>query len=284
MDRLENPVLKRELKAGIRIAKMIPAIILRYACLGIIFLMVLQAQLGKGVLAFIIAEAFLILLFTPGTVCSAFSSNAGRNDLHNLFLTRLSISAIILGKLAGANLYTFITVVLSALAMCAAALFRSDLSVWPLIRANAALMVVMFASSVIGLAFSALFRRNIHASTALSYLLILLLIGSVIIPGPLISQMSSSGVKSAIVKAALYANPIIMTSRALGNVDVMRTIYMYKIADPIVGRSMWTYPDWHHAAIIYLSVSCLLFIPIFIGFWFARRPPSRDLFRDAVSK
>ena len=279
MNRLENPVLKRELKAGIRMAKMIPAIILRCACLGIIFLMALQAQLGKGLLAFIIAEAFLILIFTPGTVCSAFSSNTGRNDLHSLVLTRLSISAMILGKLAGANLYTLITIILSALAMCAAALFRSDLSVWPLVRANAALMVLMFASSVIGLAFSALFRRNIHASTALSYLLVLLLIGSVIIPGPLIGQMDNSGVKSAIIKAVLYANPIIMTSRALGNVDVMRTIYMYRIADPIVGRSMWTYPDWRYAAIIYLSVSCLLLVPIFIGFWFARRPPSRDLFR-----
>jgi len=272
MDKFDNPVLMRELKTGIRTAKIIPAVILRYACVGIIYLMVLQAQLGKGVLAFIIAEATLILLFTPGSVCISFSSSAGRSDLQDLFLTRLNSSAIIPGKLAGANLYTLITVALSALVMFMVAIFRSDLSVWPLIRANAVLIVLMFASSAVGLAFSVLFRRNIHASTALSYLLIVLLIGSVIIPGPVISRMSNSGAKSAVVKAALYANPIIMTSRALGNVDVMRTIYMYKLADPIVGRSLWAYPDWRYAALIYLGVSCLLLIPAFSGFRLARRP------------
>jgi hypothetical protein len=272
MDRLENPVLRRELKTGVRTAKIIPAIVLRYACLGVIYILVLQAQLGKGILAFILAEASLILLFTPGAVCIAFSSSAGRSDLQALFLTRLKPSSIIPGKLAGANLYTFITVVLSALVMFAAAIFRSDLSLWPLIRANAALMVLMFASSAIGLAFAVLFRRNIRTSIALSYLLIVLLIGSVIIPGPVIGRMSSSGVKSAVVKIALYANPIIMTSRALGNVDLMRTLYMYKLADPIVGRSLWAYPDWRYAALIYLVVSCFFLLPTFAGFRRALRP------------
>ena len=267
MNRLENPVLKHELKTRIRIAKIIPAIILRYAFLGFTYLMVLHARLGRGILAFIIAEAVLILLFTPGAVCITFSSKTGRSDLSDLLLTRLNLPAIVLGKLAGANLYNFIAVILSAIAMCTMALFRSNLSVWPLMRANSALIVLMFASSAISLTFSALFRGNIHASTALSYLLILLLIGSVITPGPLISRMSGSGVRSVVVKTALYANPIIMTSRALGNMDIMRSMYMYRLADPIVGRSLWAYPDWRHAALIYLGISCLILVPIFIESW-----------------
>ena len=271
MAKLENPVLKRELKIRIRIAKLIPAIALRSVCLGFLFLLVLLSRLGKGLLAFILAEALLILLFTPGAVCDAFAGNAGRRDFRDLAMTRLSSRAILLGKLAGANVYICIIILLSALVICVTSLFHKNLHIWRLVCANMALLILVFASAVIGLAFSVLFRRSIFMPTVFSYILILLLIGSIVIPGPLIERMRESKVKAAMIETALYANPLIMTSRALERVDIMRTQYMYTLADPIVSHG-FAYPDWRYAGSIYFGISCLLLIPISIGFGLARRP------------
>jgi hypothetical protein len=275
MAKLENPVLRRELKVRLRIATAIPAIALRCVCLGLIFLLVLLSRLGRGLLAFILAEALLILLFTPGAVCSAFAGNAGRDDLRDLALTRLNSETILLGKLAGANLYICIIILFSALVMFCVALLHRGIHIWRLVCANMALLILVFASAVIGLAFSVLFRRNILASATLAYILILMLIGSIVIPGPLIERMREHRIKAVIIKAALYVNPLIMTSRALGDVDIMRTEYMYTLADPIVGRG-FTYPDWRHAGMIYFGISCLLLVPIYIRFNLARRPSIYD--------
>ncbi len=275
MDKIENPVLDRELEVRIRVAKVIPAIALRCACLGFIFLLVLLSRLGRGILAFILAETLLILLFTPGAVCAAFASNTGWDDFRDLTLTRLRSGGILFGKLVGANLYTCMIILLSALVMCTASLFHRDLHIWRLISANIALLIMVFASSVISLTFSMLFRRSIFGSAMLSYILIFLLIGSVVIPGPLIERMQNSKMRIAVTKVALYANPLIMTSRALGRVDIMRTRHIYVLADPIVAPG-FTYPDWRHAGIIYLAISCLLLVPISARFRRARRPSDQS--------
>lgn len=265
MTRLENPVLTRELRSRLRITRLIPAVLLRCVCLGLLFLLMLLSRLGRGMLAFILAETLLILLFTPGAVCRSFASNAGQGDLRDLALTRLSAPAILLGKLAVADFYTFAVIAFSAIVMCAASLFRADLDVWRLVCANTALLVLGFSSTVMGLAFSMMFRRSSFVAYALVYVLIFLLIGSVIIPGPLMERIQSGKAKTAITELALYANPLIMTSRALGRVDLMRTRYTYILAGPIVSWG-FTYPDWYVAGIIYFAISCLLLVPIFAGF------------------
>jgi len=235
---------------------------LRCMCLGFIFLLVLLSRLGRGLLAFTLAETLLVMLFIPGAVCNAFASDAGKGDLRILSSTPLSSGKIVLGKLAGANLYTCLIIAFSAVAMFAAAIIRSDLHIWRLICANIVILILAFASAVIGLASSLLFRRNVFASSAFSYALILVLIVSIIISGPFIKGIRNSQAKSTIIKLALYANPLVMASRALGRIDIMRTRYMYELAEPIVGRG-FSYPNWYSAGIIYFVTSCLVLIPIF---------------------
>ncbi len=262
MARLENPVLTYELRSRLRIPKLIPAILLRCICLGLLFCLVLLSDLGKGLLAFILAETVLILLFTPGAVCRSFR----QGDLRDLALTRLSASAILLGKFVAADIYTFLITTFSAIIMCAVALFHSDLYVWRLICANIALLILVFSSAVIGLAFSIVLRRNSLVAYILIYMLILFLIGSVIIPGPLMERVQSKRAKAAMAKLALYANPLIMTSRALEMRDLMRsTTYMYVLAAPILDWG-FTYPDWYSAGIVYSVISLILLIPICLGF------------------
>ena len=262
--KLENPVLKRELKVRIRIVKVISAIALRCVCLGLLFILVLLSRLGSGLLAFILAEVLLILLFTPGTVYYAFASSANRADFRHLALTRLSSGTILTGKLAGANLYTFMIIIVSAFAMCGVSLSHRHLHIWRLICANLALLILMLASTAIGLGFSVLFRRSIAVPAILAYILIFLLIGSIVIPGPLIERMRGTA-KATAIRVALCASPLIMTSRALGRIDIMRTRYMYNLADPIVDYG-FTYPDWYRAGIVYIGISCILLIPTFIRF------------------
>ena len=281
MDRLENPVLKRELRIRIRIRRVISAMALRYALLGIMLCLIMLAHLGRGLLAFILAETFVILLFTPGAVCDAFASKLGRGDLRDLTLTRLGSVSILFGKLAGSSLYTCLVVLISAVAMFAVSLFRQNLRVLNLLSANLALLIIIFTSAAISLTFSMLFRRGTFTPAMLTYILTFLLIGSVIIPGPLIKQISDPKAKSIIVEMAMYANPFVMTSRALGKVDIMRTRYMYNLADPIVGRG-FTYPNWYAAGILYIGFSSLLLALAFIKFWLARRPADQRAVRVVV--
>ena len=268
--KLENPVLKRDLKVKVRIARLIPALALRFVGLGTLFLLVLLSRLGRGLLALILAEAVLVMLSTPAAVCSIFTSDAGRSDLRNLALTRLNTVSIILGRLAGANLYNCIIILLSTIAAYAASSLYRDFP-GNLVRANVAILILMFASTVISLAFSALFRRRLLASAMLSYIFVLILVSSVIIPGPLIERMPRSKASDLITWLALHANPLIMTSRALGRTDIMRTRYMYNLADPIVSRG-FSYPNWYSSGILYFGTSCLLLVLSSIGFWLARRP------------
>ena len=272
MTRLENPVLTHELRNRLHATKLIPAIVLRCACLGLIFLLMLQFRLGRGFLAFILAETFLVLLFTPGAVCSAFAGSIGRRDFRDLVLTRLSSPAILLGKLAAADLYTCMIIVFSGVVICVVSLFRSDLHIWRFVCANAALLVLLFSCAALGMAFSMAFRRNSLAAYVLAYTLIFLLISSVIISGPIIDRIQSAGAKTWIKRAALHANPLVMTSRSLGTIDLMRTRYIYVLAEPIVTRG-FTYPNWYSIAAIYLAISCLLLIPVFVCFRYRTRRP-----------
>ena len=272
MTRLENPVLTHELRSRLRPAKLIPAILLRCACLGLIFLLMLQFRLGRGFLAFILAETFLVLLFTPGAVCRTFAGSNGRRDFRDLVMTRLSSPAILLGKLAAADLYTCMIIVFSGAVMCTVSLFRRDIHVWRFVCANAALLVLVFSCAALGMAFAMAFRRNNLAAYIFVYTLIFLLISSVIISGPIIDRVQSAGARNWIKKAALHANPLIMTSRSLGTIDLMRTRYIYTLAGPIVTRG-FTYANWYSVAVIYLAVSCLLLIPVFLCFRYRIRRP-----------
>lgn len=260
---MENPILKRELKIRLRVKKIIPAIVLRYVFLGFIFLLVLLAHLGKGLLAFILAETVLLMLFIPGNVCMAFTSSTARGDFLELTMTRMGSIKILLGKFAGATFYNCIIILLSALIMFAIHFLRGNFNVWHLVFANISLLVVAFVSGVISLLFSVLFRQNTFAAALTSYILIFLLLGSIIIPGPLIGRMQNQRAKAIISKISLHINPLIMVSRTLGNIDIMRTRYMYILADPIVAPG-FKYPDWRYTGILYLSVSFILLIPVYL--------------------
>jgi len=263
---MENPILKRDLKLKLRIRNLIPAIILRYICIAILFLLVMLVRLGTGILAFLIAEAVMILLFTPGSICDAFVSQAGRRDAYDLAFSRMSKVKLIVGKLIASNLYNFIIVVISDFIIFALLASQKKFNTQGVLYATLVLLTFMLVSSVLSILFCTIFQRNAIASVFFVYSVIILLLFSVIIAGPFLEQTENQKAKDLITKSAIYINPIVMLSRSLGKIDIMRTDYLYNVADPIVGRG-FTYPDWRISCTAYLIVSCfLLGLAIFVSF------------------
>jgi len=263
---MENPLLKRDLKLKLRIRNLIPAIVLRYICIAILFLLVLLVRLGTGILAFLIAEAVMILLFTPGSICDAFVSQAGRRDACDLAFSRMSKVKLIVGKLIASNLYNFIVVVISDFIIFALLASQKKFNTQGVLYATLVLLTFMLVSSVLSILFCTIFQRNAIAPAFFVYSVIILLLFSVIIAGPFLERTENQKAKNLITKSAIYINPIVMLSRSLGKIDIMRTDYLYNVADPIVGRG-FTYPDWRISCTAYLIVSCLLLgLAIFVSF------------------
>jgi ABC-type transport system involved in multi-copper enzyme maturation permease subunit len=177
----------------------------------------------------------------------------------------LSPRAILLGKFAGASFYNLIIILISALAMFRIWLFCGGFHLSRLLYANLALLILLYASAVISLALFSMFRRSTLIPAILAYILILLLIGSIVAAGPVIDGMDNPGARTVTTTLALYANPLVMASRTLGTIDIMRTEYMYRIADSIAGRG-FIYPNWYFAAIIYFTISCVLLILVYLRF------------------
>jgi len=266
MKYIENPVLKRDLKFNFRIKKLIPAIILRCICIGILFLIVLLVRLGTGIFAFLIAETVMILLFTPGSICDAFVSQAGRRDAYDLAFFRMSKVKLIVGKLIASNLYNFIVVIISDIIIFVLLASQKKFNTQGVLYATLVILTFMFVFSVLSILFCTIFQRNVIASAFFVYSVIILLLFSVIIAGPFLERTENQKVKDLITKSAIYVNPIIMLSRSLGKIDIMRTDYLYNVADPIVGRG-FNYPDWRISCTAYLIVSCfLLGLAIFVSF------------------
>jgi len=254
---MKNPVIKRDLKFKLRIKKLIPAIILRYLCIGILFLLVLLARLGTGILAFLIAEAVMILLFTPGSICDAFVSQNGKRDVYELSFTRIKQRSIIFSKLTTSNLYNFIILVVSDIIIFSLLASQNKFNIHGIIYANLILLTLMLATTILAFLFCMIFRRNSIASIFSVYIVIILLLSNVITAGLFVERTENQKAKDLLTKSAVYSNPIIILSRSLGKIDLMRTDYMYNIADSIVGRGI-TYPDWRISCIMYLSVSFIL--------------------------
>jgi ABC-type transport system involved in multi-copper enzyme maturation permease subunit len=257
MQALEIPLLKYELKTRLRLNNLIKAIFGRYLCLGFIFLLVELSQIGKGFFAFIVAQTISIMLFIPANIYDSFASESAKRDLQELAMTRLNPFKIISARLFSANIYNFIVIMISFIFFLLMSFFYEKLNLLNIVYSNIVILLFTFVIISISLFFCSIFLKNILMSTILSYFVILLLLGSVIISGPFITRLQSQQAKNVITNISLYANPTIALSRVFGNIDIMRTTYLYTIADPIVGRG-FTYPNWRICCIIYFIISILL--------------------------
>ncbi|MBD3181996.1 hypothetical protein GF312_06880 [Candidatus Poribacteria bacterium] len=263
MVKLGNPVLKREIRLKTPASKLIIAISIRFACLGIIYILIDFSRLGSGLLAFALSETLIILLFTPASILESFASKTAKRDNLELSLTSLKPHSVITGKFVKAVFYNFVFIVISALFMFILPLFYRGLSFWRIASANLAILGILFTISAFTLSLTLIFRRKILLSTLVSYFLIVIMLTSVVSFGFVIESLESNIIKNRLTGLAMHINPFIMVSRTLGTIDIMRTRYIYELADPIVTRG-FSYPKWYSIVLIYLISSFILLIPSLI--------------------
>ncbi|MEK7400720.1 MAG: hypothetical protein AAB116_27560 [Candidatus Poribacteria bacterium] len=249
-----NPLLKLELKRKFKIRNMILSFSARIICVGILFLLVLLARLATGILALFISLSATILLFTPASVINSLISKSARQEINELMLTRINRLGILIIKLIGSNIYNIIILLTSNIIVFTLLYDQQKMTPSGIINANLVLLVIMALSSA--LAFIFVISRDIIISSFFAYLIIAILLFSVIIIGPFIQRTENQQAKDIMAKSSLYINPIITLTRSMGKIDIMRTDYMYNIADPVVGRG-FVYPDWRVSCLGYLAVACL---------------------------
>jgi hypothetical protein len=258
VDKKVNPLLKLELKRKFKIRNLILSLLARIICIGILFLLILLARLATGILALFISLSAAILLFTPASVINSFISKSAKQEINELLLTKINRLVILVIKLIGSNIYNIIILLISNIVVFTLLYDQQKMTPSGIINANLVLLAIMVLSSALALVFVP--SRSIVISSFCVYLTIAILLSSVIIIGPFIQRTENQQAKDIMSKSSLYANPIVTLTRSMGKIDIMRTEYLYNIADPVVGRG-FTYPDWRVSCLGYLSVA-FLFIAI----------------------
>lgn len=240
-----------------------PSIIIRAVCIYLVFSLIILSRIAKGILAFFIAEAVVIALFSIGNTCDALASSKARKEFLDISLTRLSIRNIVLAKIIGSSLYNLIFIFLSAIISLSIPAFWRDAGLWRIAYVNTVNFLILITVIAISFFFSMVYRSNIFFMALTSYLTIFILLSSVLLPVPFIERIQNQKLKDIMTSVSFYANPIVMLTRSLGKIDIMRTEYIYNIADPVVARG-FSYPDWRIMAIIYASASSILLSLTFV--------------------
>ena len=251
-----NSLLKLELKRKIQIKKIISAIIARAICLVILFSLVLLIRIANGILALFISLSVTILLFTPASIINSFISKSARREISELIFTKIKRSPIILYKLIVSNIYNIAIILIINIIIFIFLYDYQKMTPSGIIKANLVIFVIMIFSSALAIIIVSLLNRSLIASSFCAYLIISVLLFSVIIIGPFILITENQRAKDIMTKSALNVNPVIMLVRSVGKIDIMRTEYMYNVADPIVGRG-FAYPDWRIQCLGYFVISCL---------------------------
>lgn len=222
------------------------------------FSLVILSRIAKGILAFFIAEAVVIALFSIGNICDALASTKAKKEFLDISLTRLSIRNIVSAKIIGSNVYNLVLIFLSAIVSLSVPVFWKGIGLWRIAYVNVVTFLIFITVIAISFFFLTIYRNNIIFTALTSYLVIFILLTSVLLPVPFIERTQNQKLKDIMTRVSFHANPIIMLTRSLGKIDIMRTEYMYNIADPVVARG-FSYPDWRIIAVMYAGASLILF-------------------------
>ncbi|MGB9595033.1 MAG: hypothetical protein ACPL7B_02025, partial [Candidatus Poribacteria bacterium] len=182
-----------------------------------------------------------------------------RQEISELIFTKIKRPSIILYKLIISNIYNIIIAIIANIIIFTLLYDYQKMTLSGIINANIVLLAVMTFSSALTIVLIALFSCRMLASSFCVYLILSVLLFSVIIVGPFILRTENQKAKDLMTKSSIYANPVIMLVRSMGKIDIMRTDYMYNIADPIVGRG-FTYPDWQKQCLGYFIVSFIFIL------------------------
>lgn len=214
-----NPIIVKELRIrmrGIRPYAILTLFLMVMAAVGygIYLLMLRQSSFGGMVLSFQVGQSLfsglalcavlLMVVLAPAMTSGAISSEREQLTYEMLLATPLRPARILWGKLVAALSYIFL-LIFASIPVFSVVLMFGGVAPKDMVKALLVLLLTALTYGTIGLFCSALMRRTSQA-TVLSYILILLLIGSTTMTSALWSYFNAPTGQPA-PPQLLYLNP-----------------------------------------------------------------------------
>ena len=248
-------ILTQEIKSRLTLKKIIVALALQGFFFFLIFILMLAAKLGNPAKVFFLAETGLILLSAPIMTCNAISAEVRKGNVEQLFASPIKSSEILLGKLAGLEIYNLIFLIISFTFSIVFISFKNDISVLSIIKVHLILLVYLYACGAIGILCSTICQNFLYA-VEIAYTVLGILISDVVIIRPFIRWGFKA---SSTISLALHVNPFTPVCAIL-ELDIFRTqggINLYDLS-PVASYG-YSFPNWYLIGLWYILglVSCL---------------------------
>lgn len=184
-----NPVFLKDILGLLRLARISVILVVFLGLLSVLVLatwpqqgLVSLATRGQDnlLLGLILGQLLVLVLSVPGVASVQLTEEKESNTLEMLYATRMSSISIAVGKL-GSTIAFPVLLILSGLPFVALLNYRGDVDVGQMVQAYAVLGMTAVMLAVVSLAVSALCRTS-ATSLVVSYLLVLLICGGVMVP------------------------------------------------------------------------------------------------------
>ncbi len=248
-----NPMIRKELNLRMRerrgwILPSLYLVVLGAVAVLAYYLVTLETRTTLqgaeiGVAMFLTAaytQLVLLLLLAPVFSAGALTLEKEQRTLAGLLTSLLSPFQIWWGKFVAALLFVLLLIVIGMPVLSLAFAF-GGVGVWEVGMATITTIVIVGAMSALGLYWSSVFRRSVHA-TAVSYAsIIVLTVVTGIIFGIAVSTLKNKNAWMDIplaVKAPLYLNPIFFLTMSFASQQQL-------------------YPEWYRCLGVFLSLTAL---------------------------
>ena len=216
----------------------------------------LAAKLGNPARVFFLAETGLILLAAPLMTGNVVSSEFRKVNAEQLFTSPFKPAEILLGKLAGVEIYNLIFLILCFAISIIFIGFKNAVPVLSIVKVHLILLIYTYACGALGILCSAICKNFLYAAE-MAYTILAVLISNVVLIGPLIRWGFRA---SSTISLTLHANPFTPICAIL-ELDIFRTqggINLYNLS-PIASYG-YSFPAWYLAGLWYILglVGCLV--------------------------
>lgn len=184
-----NPVFLKDILGLLRLARISVILVVFLGLLSVLVLatwpqqgLVSLATRGQDnlLLGLVLGQLLVLILSVPGVASVQLTEEKESNTIEMLYATRLSSLSIAWGKIASSIAFP-VLLILSGLPFVALLNYRGDVDVGQMIQAYGVLGMTAVMLAVVSLAVSSLCRTS-ATSLVVSYLLVLLICGGVLVP------------------------------------------------------------------------------------------------------
>jgi len=209
-----NPVLLKDLLGMLRLPRVAA---IQIAFVAVLAFLVLMSWPQGGVLAvaaqgrddmllgIVVGQLVLLTLFVPGIAATAIVGERDANTFEMLYASRLSAGQIVMGKVLSAISFPLLLII-TGLPFIALLVWRGDVNAEKLVWSYAILVVSAIFLAMVSLGISA-YSRQTSSALVVSYVVVLVLCGGVLVPASLILR-DSTGLFAMLLHYARALSPV----------------------------------------------------------------------------